>query len=281
MPPLPPTAPDRPRTLDEALHRAAEALRLGAFQEAERLAAYVLKSNPGHAGAARLMGQALLQLGRAKEAVSPLRRATRKTEEPVLETLLALALEGAGQGAAALEVLRLAVSRRPPYPVAFLELGDRLTRAGRFDDAIEVFQEGLVLAPDAVVLRVGLGHAHLGRGDRAGARAAFSAARVMAPDRRDAAVGLGHLAAQEGDHAAAAAFYRQALAARPDDFETRVSLARSQLELGERAAGEALLREAAQAGDRAAGLVVTALASTPHGRAFLRPSLAARFLKNP
>jgi hypothetical protein len=50
------------------------------------------------------------------------------------------------------------------------------------------------------------------------------------------------------------------------------------LEMGERTAGEATLRSATQSGAQMAGLAITALASTSHGRFFLRPSAAAKFL---
>jgi hypothetical protein len=51
--------------------------------------------------------------------------------------------------------------------------------------------------------------------------------------------------------------------------------------MGQREAGEASLRSVAR-GDRALfGPTVKALAATTHGRIFLRPSKAARFLQVP
>ena len=92
------------------------------------------------------------------------------------------------------------------------------------------------------------------------------------------AIGLGHVAARAGDHATAADHYRQALAPRPDDAATLLALARSLLELGRRADGEAVLRDAARASPGAASQAISALAAASHGRVFLRPSAAARFL---
>jgi hypothetical protein len=59
---------------------------------------------------------------------------------------------------------------------------------------------------------------------------------------------------------------------------TRISLGKCLLEMGEREAGETVLRTVARDAG-ATGLAITALAATPHGRFFLRPSAAAKFLR--
>ncbi|THD58683.1 tetratricopeptide repeat protein [Phenylobacterium sp.] len=274
----PPSPSDRPGTVQEALDRAVLALRAQRLAEAEGLAAGVLRSNPGNVAAAQVLGQALLLQGRAKDAEGPLTRAARRSGDPAIETLLARALADLGRGDEALERLRQAAARRPAYPLAFLELGDELRKLGRFDEAQAVFEEGIALAPDAPGLLVGLGYVRLNRNDRAGARRLFLAARAAAPQRHDAQVALAGVMVQDGDYAAAAEVYRQALQARPDDATVRISLAKCLLEMGERAAGEANLRAAAHSAAQMAGPAMTALASTAHGRFFLRPSAAAKFL---
>jgi tetratricopeptide (TPR) repeat protein len=164
-------------------------------------------------------------------------------------------------------------------PLAFLELGDLLGRLGRFDEGARVFEEGLALEPRAIILRVGLGYLNLARNDRAAARAQFLEVRAAAPERYDGMVGLGNVMALDGEYAAAADLYRRALELQPDNVVTRISLARCLLEMGERSAGEAELRRAAAVAPGYAGPAITALAATPHGRLFLRPSDAAAFLQ--
>jgi len=257
------------------------ALRMRRLDEAERLAAGVLKSDRRHILAARLLGEALLLQARPQAAIEPLRRAARRSGDPAIETLLGRALAEVGRRAEALGELRRATARRPPYPPAFLELGDQLGKAGRFDEAIAAFEDGLALAPDATVLRVGLAYLHLNRNDRAQARRLFLQVRAAAPERHDARVGLAAVLALDGDYAAAAELYRQALAARPDDTATRIALGRVLLDLGERDAGEAALRAAARDGAPLASQAITALSAAAHGRFFLRPSDAARFLGVP
>ncbi|HLY80696.1 MAG TPA: tetratricopeptide repeat protein [Caulobacteraceae bacterium] len=272
------SASERPATISEALDRAVSALQAGRAAEAERLAGYVLTSNRGHAQAAQILGQALLLQGRAAEAIGALQSAARRSRDPILETLLARALAEVGRRDEALDQLRLATTRRPPYPQAFLELGDQLGAADQFDEAISVFEAGLALAPEASVLRIGLGYIHLHRNDRARARSLFAQVRAEAPGRRDACVALAAVLSLDGDYAAAAELYRQALELRPDDPSTRISLAKCLVELGDRVVGEAVLRAASRTGGQAPGLAITALAATARGRLFLRPSAASRFL---
>jgi predicted Zn-dependent protease len=265
--------PERPGSVPAAVEQAARALQEGRPDEAERLAGGVLKASPGNAAAAQLLGQALLLQGRAADAVAPLQRAARRGQDPVLETLLARALAETGRTDKSIDLLREAATRRPAYPLAFVELGDLLRRLGRFDEAQAVLEGGLALAPDAAVLRMSLGYLHLARHDRTGARAHFQAVRAAAPGRYDARLALAQVLSLDGEFAAAADLYRDALALRPDDAATRIALGKCLLEMNEREAGETAIRTAGTVGP-----AIAALTAAPHGRAFLRPSAAAKFL---
>jgi tetratricopeptide (TPR) repeat protein len=249
------------------------------LDEAERLAGGVLKSDRGNVPAAQILGQALLLQDRPEEAIDPLRRAARRSDDPAIETLLARALTDAGRGDEALDHLRRATTRRPPYPLAFLELGDQLAKIGRFDEGVAVFESGLALAPDANVLRIGLGYLHLQRNERAKARGLFAQVRAVAPERHDAVIALASVMALDGEYAAAADLYRHALGLRPDEAATQIGLGACLLEMGERDAGEATLRAATRGQAQIAGPAITALAAASHGRFFLRPSAAAKFLR--
>jgi Tfp pilus assembly protein PilF len=125
---------------------------------------------------------------------------------------------------------------------------------------------------------VGLGYVHLNRNDRVAARDQFQQVRAAAPGRYDGMVGLANVLALDGEYAEAAALYRQALELQPDNALTRLSLGRCLLEMGERDAGETALRAAAGGSPERVWPAIVALAATPRGRVFLRPSAAARFL---
>ena len=271
----------RPNPAAPALKQASLALRTGRPEEAVRLAAPVCRADPGNILAAQILGSALLMQGRAGEAIEPLQNTARRGHDASVETLLARALLAVGQRDEALDQLRLAVSRRPPFAQAFADLGDQLGELGRFDEAIAVFDEGLALMPGAASLRIGLGYLHLRRDDRATARELFALARAASPQRGDAVVALARVTALDGGYAAAADLYRQVLASRPGDAVVRIELAKCLLEMGQREAGEASLRSVARGGPALFGPTVKALAAPRHGRIFLRPSAAARFLGIP
>lgn len=263
---------------DAALEEAIVAFRMRRPDEAERLAREVLATNRGSLAAAQILGQALLMQNRPGEAIEPLRRAARRSHDPATETLLGRALAAVGRVDEALVQLCRTTARRPPFPLAFLEHGEQLGGVGRFDEAIAVFEDGMALAPDAAVLQVGLGYLHLKRNDRHAARRLFAQAHQAWPQRNDALVGLATVTALDGDYAAAADLYRRALGLRPDDAMTRIGLGKCLLEMGERDTGEATLRAATRGAPQLAGLAITALAATPRGRFFLRPSAVASFL---
>ena len=260
------------------LESAVLALRMQRPQEAERLAAGVLKSNRGNVLAAQVLGRALLMQNRAAEAIVPLERAARRGDDPAIETELAIALAAAGRRDEALDQLRQTTARRPPFPRAFVEHGGLLAKIGRLEEAIAVLESGLALAPEMVDLRMELGFVHLKRNDRAKARSMFSQVLAAAPERHDVLPALAKVLALDGEYAAAADLFRRALGLRPDDAVTRNNLGACLLEMGERDAGEAALRAAARSVPQMAGLAVTSLAAASHGRFFLRPSAVAKFL---
>jgi Tfp pilus assembly protein PilF len=273
-----PHTPARPGAASRALEGAIFALRMQRPYEAEQIAADLLKANRNDARAAQVLGQALLMQNRAGEAITPLERAVR-SEDPAAETLLAMALAASGQREKALEQLRRTTARRPPYPPAFLEHGGLLAKLTRFDDAIAVLESGIALAPDALELRIELGFVHLKRNDRAKARALWSEVLATAPERRDTRVALAKVMVLDGEYGAAADMFRHTLGLRPDDAMSRNNLGACLLELGQRDAGEASIRAAASGAPQLTGLAITSLASASHGRFFLRPSAAAKFLR--
>jgi predicted Zn-dependent protease len=274
-----PSPPEQAGPSNRVLEQAALALQMQRIDEAERLAAQVLKSNRGNIAAARLLGRVLLAKNRPLEAIDVLQRAARRSDDAELETLLAVALGAAGRDDEAIEQLQRTVGQRPPFPPAFVELSRQLSEAGRLNEGIELLKGGLAHAPDHVELRMALGYLHLKGNDRASARTVFSAVRDTSPDRHETLVALAKVLVLDGDYRGAADLYRNALALRPEDVMTRLNLGKCQLEMGERDAGESTLRAAIRNAPPLAGRAILALAAAPHGRAFLRVADAAAFLR--
>jgi tetratricopeptide (TPR) repeat protein len=270
--------PERPGVADQTLQRAALALQMQRPDEAERLAAAVFKANRGNVAAAALLGRALMLQNRFDEAIAPLQKAARRGVDLAADTLLATAFAATGRREDALDLLRQAITRRPAFPPAFLEYSSQLASDGKIDEAIAVLEQGLALAPGIVELQLRLATLHIGRNARASARAMLQQAATTAPARHDVLAELARVMVLDGDYAAAVDVFRRALALRPDDATTRANLGICLMEMGERAAGEASLREAAHNRPDMTGRAIMSLAASSHGRFFLRPSAAAKFL---
>jgi tetratricopeptide (TPR) repeat protein len=82
-----------------------------------------------------------------------------------------------------------------------------------------------------------------------------------------------------GQSEAAAECFRRCLRIRPDDDSIWLHLGHCLLRLGEREAGYECFRTASRSDPRRYGRALLSLAASGRGRAWLRPSAAARFLR--
>jgi predicted Zn-dependent protease len=270
--------PARGSRSGQALERAGLALRMNQPGEAERLASEVLKAERGNVQAASLLGQALLAQNRAGEAIAPLEKAARRSGDPSLETLHAIALGSCGRDEEAIAQLRGITARRPVFPPAFRELASRLSKRGESDAAIAVLEDCLAQAGHIPELQLDLATLYLGRNARSTARAVLTRALAAAPGRPDMVALLARLMLLDGEYAAAANAYRHVLAQRPDDAMSRVEFAVCLMEMGEREAGESNLRAALRGRPDLLYRAVHSLGASVHGRLFLRPSAVIGFL---
>ena len=268
----------RPDGSDQALQAALLALQTQRPDEAERLAAGILKADRRNGAATAVLARALMLQDRAAEAIAPLQRAAARGDNPALETQLAAALAAAGRRDEALEQLRRTTARRPPFMPAFLEHAGQLDKAGHSSDAIAVLQDGLALLPGTLELQVELAFLHLRRNDRTTARMILSQSLAARPHHPGILAALGQVIHLDGEYALAAETYRRALAIQPGDAAARRNLGACLLEMGERDAGEASLRAAIRTAPHLTGQAIISLAAASHGRVFLRPSAAAKFL---
>lgn len=260
----------------QLLERAALALRMQRFAEAEQLAAEVLLANRTDAAAVSILAQALLAQMRGEEAIGPLEKAARRHNDPTIETLLAKALGAARRRAEGIELLRRTTARRPPFLPAFQELAGQLTKDGRFDEAINVIESALALAPQIVDLQLDLARLYVHRNERGKARAILLEAHQLARDRSDILTTLARVFLMDGEKALAADACRRALALAPEDALMRADLAACLLEMGERDAGEANLRLAVRGRPQTLGRATYVLTYSSHGRFFFHRSAAAR-----
>jgi len=263
----------------DALQGAVFALNSGRPQDAERIAAGVLKGNRGNLPALHILGSALVMQGRGGEAVAPLESAARGSRDPKIETLLAAALRQAGRADDALAWLRRAVKRRPPHPQAFYELGCLLAFLKSDDEAVEVFQHGRDIAPAMPEFSFQLGHLLFARGNHVDAKVAFERTLAISPGAAPALFGLAKVHLALGQQTAAADYFRRYLASEPKDPNGWIHLGHCLLELGDREAGSECFRTAARLDPQHKGYVLAAMVKSGRGRFWLRPSRAAQYLQ--
>lgn len=264
---------------DEALARAIHALDSGLAREAEHIAAEVLKIDPRHTTALYIQGCALTLQDRAPEAVVSLEAAAAGCDDPVVQTMLAIALRQSSRHDDAIAQLELATTRHPTCGVAFKELGYLLVLAGRYAEAIAVLNRGLEIAPPMPELAIQLGYAHLSCRDCEAAKAVFTRALEIAPAAHDALFGMAKAHQELGESDEAARHFRRYLAVRGDDAGAWLNLGHCLLELGQTDAGYECFRKAAAGGSQQYGNALTSLAAAARGRFWLRPSQASRFLR--
>jgi len=263
----------------DPLQDAALALQAQRPQEAARIAEEVLRRDPRQARALYILGCALLMQGRPQDAVAPLESAARGGHNPDIDIQLALALSRTGRQNEALTLLKRTAKRKPPHAGALYTLGHLFLAAERYEEAIETLRRGCEIAPMMPEMSIQLGYALLHRGDYVAAKAAFGRALAILPRSPDALFGMGKAHYSSGEFNAAVGYFRQSLMSRPDDHNTWLLLGHCLLVLGERDAGYECFRTAARGDPKRYGKALLSLAASARGRAWMRPSAAARFLR--
>jgi tetratricopeptide (TPR) repeat protein len=263
----------------EPLQRAGLALKAKRPEEAQRIAEEILRREPRNARALHILGFALLMQGRAEAAVSPLEAAARGRHDPEIETQLALALSQLGRRDDALSRLRRASKRQPPYAPAFHGLGSLLFAMERYDEAIEALRRGVAVAPMMPEMSIQLGDIFLQLRKYAEATVAFGQALSISPDLPDALFGMGKARYAIGQSQAAADCFRRCLRIRPDDDSIWLHLGHCLLRLGEREAGFECFRTASRGDPKRYGRALLSLAASSRGRVWLKPSAAAQFMR--
>jgi tetratricopeptide (TPR) repeat protein len=289
---MPPIDPIRPGTtgsstlkgandsanLDQMLDRAGAALNNRRPHDAERLAGEVLRAEPRHWRALHVFGLALVAQGRGAEAIAPLESVVRGRSDAEVETALAIALRQAGRLDDALSRLKRTAKRHPHFAPVFRELGSVLFALERCPEAIAALRSGLDLAPMMPELSIQLGLVFLHQRDCRNAKAAFERALMIVPNSAEALFGIGKAHQEVGENDAAAGYFRRYLMLRPNDANAWLTLGHCLLELSRRDAGFDCLRTVVRDHPGRYDEVLGTLVTSGHGRFWLRPSAAARFL---
>jgi tetratricopeptide (TPR) repeat protein len=264
---------------DDLLRQATFALNAKRPQEAQRIAQQILKTDPRRTQALHILGGALLMQDRAADAVASLEDAARTLRDPETDTLLAIALRRIGRNEDALSRLKRATKRRPPFGAAFHELGFLLLSMERYNEAIEVLSRGHELLPMMPELSILLGNVFLGCRNFPNAKVCFARALNISPNSADAMYGLAVAHWRLCEYQAAADLFRRCLMHNPNDVSTWLGLGHCLLELGQRDAGYDCFRTVARGDPKRYGSALAAVVTSGRSRFWLQPSAAKRFLR--
>lgn len=262
----------------DVLQRAALALNSRRPKAAESIAAEILKAHPHHSRALYILGYALLMQARPEEAIAALELSVRSQRDPEVETQLGVALRQVGRHDDALSRLKRATKRQPPFGPAFLELGSLLNFLKRHDEAVATLNRGVEIAPMLPDLPLQLGFAYLHRRDCANAKVAFARALNISPGSNAALFGIAKAHQELGESRVAADYFRRYLILRPNDASAWLCLGHCLLEVGDRHAGFECFRTVACRDPKRYGDVLASLVRSARGRFWLKPSAAAKFL---
>ena len=207
-----PARPGRPPELG----RAAAMIEVGRFDDAARLLAQIVASEPDGARAWSLMARAHLGAGRWAEALTAAHRAIAISPADHWPFRLAsTALVSLGRSAeavsAALEACRLA----PGVWRSHVCLAQAATAAGQPARAAQAAATALSLAPDEPDVQFTAGKVALSAGDLARARAHQQAALAVDPAHSAAINELGRISLREQDIGGAAGYFLRAARAAP------------------------------------------------------------------
>lgn len=185
-----------------------------------------LENDPGEADYSYMLGEALLRLGRAREALPPLREAAqRQPQEASYHDALGCALWHHGRFDEAATSFQEAVRLAPDHVAALSGLAGVLVEMERPQQAVDTLQRAIRIDGRDGRLYTNLAVAHWCLGEDEDAQRAFRRAVQLRPGSAAVQRNLGFALAHAGETDAALAAFRDAIALRPEDAQARADLA--------------------------------------------------------
>jgi len=214
-----------PAAIDRKLQQAGARLREGDILGADALLADILRQAPRRPEALCLFGITRLMMGRADEAVAPLRQVlAADPRNGMAAEHLGLAQLQLGQFAEAEHALRQA-ARLPGAPASvFMRLGAAILNQQRAAQALPFLTQALELTPNDADCLLNLGLAHAQMGDAANAEARFQDVLRVVPRHAEAVFNLGVLALDAGRLEDARRWFEQGIASEPRHADAQVNL---------------------------------------------------------
>jgi len=185
-------AQQRPQSAEQEKARGDASMQQGNFAQAVVHYRAALVLQPDFAGAHKLLGFALQELGMATEAEQSLQLALQYDSKLAdAHYGLAAIAQTRGDLDAAIGCYRQALEIAPDFDVAYRDLAFLLFRLGRLDDAIAVVSMGVQHCLNQADLHLILGNLHHERGQYPQAIASLRAAEALQPDSVEVLTNLG------------------------------------------------------------------------------------------
>ncbi|MDD4910894.1 MAG: tetratricopeptide repeat protein [Sideroxydans sp.] len=172
---------------------------------------------PQHGGGWKMLGAALIQLGRYEEALPAMQKAVATSQSDAeVHNLFGIALRESGSLDEAATSFRRAIQLKPGFTKAHCNLGVALHYAGRRAEAVECYRKALEIDPTCDDALSNLGVILHDAGNLQGAEASYRQALRINPNNVSAHSNLGITLKSLGKLDDAEASYRRALEIKPD-----------------------------------------------------------------
>ncbi len=206
--------------------KAAIALDLGHYQEAEKLALKMTRSYPRNAFGWKILGASLIMTGRTAEALKAVENAVCLLPgDAAAHHDMGIVLYALGRHEEALESLRRAIELEHQFPEAHNNLGNMLWELGRLKEAEVCLRHATALKPEFFIAHNNLGNVLRGLGRQGEAEKHYRLAIELKPDYAEAHDNLGTTLQDLGRAEEAEAHYRRAIGLYPDHAEFYRNLA--------------------------------------------------------
>jgi tetratricopeptide (TPR) repeat protein len=203
------------------------------WRNSETLWTRALAATPDNPIADTSLGNALLDEGRADQAIARFQQALQiKPDDADAQVGLGCALIRERRLDEAMSYFQQALKLKPDDAEALNNLGDMLAQKGRTDEAITEFQRALQTKPDDADAHYNLANALGQKGEADAAIAHYQMALAIKPDYAAACYNLGNTLFQKGELDEAMARYQQALQIKPDYANARYNLGMAFIQKG-------------------------------------------------
>jgi tetratricopeptide (TPR) repeat protein len=207
--------PDLP--LAELIDRAVSQYEARAYEAAAADFEAVLRLQPTHLGAMRLLGLSRIRTGDVAAGMQVLERAREAApRNPAVLMAYAMGVQAGGSPGEAAKLFRLCAAMLPSDAAPQLNLAVALIALGDAMGALAAARRARLRAPDMPEVHYTLGLAELARGELERAAEAMTIATRLRPQFADAWVNLGLVRYRQGNLVAAWQATRQALEVAPE-----------------------------------------------------------------